>query len=59
MIGEGQTRQVDAHVRYNDTVQDRIRLENNSVVPRFDDDDLDTARRRAGLEAPYRDKLLP
>jgi len=40
-------------VRYNDTVQERIELENNTVVEEVDADVLETARRRAGLEADY------
>jgi hypothetical protein len=46
-------------VRYNDTVQERIRLENNTVVEQIGDDMLDTARRRAGLQTKYRGILPP
>jgi hypothetical protein len=46
-------------VRYNDTVQERIRVENNTVIEQVGHDLREAARRRAGLEAKYRDKLLP
>jgi hypothetical protein len=46
-------------VRYNDTVQKRIRLEDNQVVERVPEDVLETFCRHAGLEESYRARLLP
>jgi hypothetical protein len=45
-------------VRYNDTVEARIRLEGNQIVDRVADDVVESFRRRAGLEEEYRARLL-
>ena len=45
-------------VRYNDTVVERITLEDNTIVEKVPDSVLEQARKRAGLEPAYRDKLL-
>jgi hypothetical protein len=42
-------------VRYNDTVAERIKLENNTIVEKVPSDVLEQARSRAGLEPAYRD----
>jgi len=44
-------------VRYNDTRVERIRLEDNTIVPRVDEGAIEKARQRAGLEPDYRRKL--
>lgn len=42
-------------IRYNDTVAERIKLENNTIVEKIPSDVLEQARKRAGLEPEYRD----
>jgi hypothetical protein len=46
-------------VRYNDTRQERITLEDNSIVESVSEAALQRARDRAGLEDRYRQRLLP
>ena len=44
-------------VRYNDTVVERITLEDNTIVEKVPDSVLKQARKRAGLEPAYREGL--
>ena len=46
-------------VRYNDTRQQRITLENNTIIETASDEMLEAAQQRAGLEPAYRERLAP